>query len=132
MLIFKFEGNKKILKNVLKQSCAVFCGCLRICDLLNGTQEKVDLRKRNEAKYWRICNCGLLKQVCLPTSVTISARVTLSIFNPVWCLSIARRQRNMLLAELGIKKNSLFFSIHDSPVVGMVSLLIDSLVVCLY
>jgi hypothetical protein len=54
--------------NVLRQSCAVFCRhlriCdlgisrenLRICDLWTGTQKKfADLQERNEIKNLQIC-----------------------------------------------------------------------------
>jgi hypothetical protein len=72
---------KTFIRDVLRQSCSVFCRnfCirdlrmnhinLRICDLRNGTPKNfADLRLRNEPKNFRICNLRTFKKkfVCPP------------------------------------------------------------------
>jgi hypothetical protein len=54
---------------VLRQSRAVFCRNLRICDLQNKLKKLWirDLRT-GTPKNLRIVICGLFKKVCLPTS----------------------------------------------------------------
>jgi hypothetical protein len=69
----------------LRQSCAIFCGHLRICDLLinhknlrmcdlrTGTPKRcADLRKRNEPKNLRICDMQISKSLSPPLNIICS------------------------------------------------------------